>query len=272
MQKLSLNDAWNETVSFVGREGRLLFPLAFMLIALPSGIVTAMMPEVAPGTLPPAGAWMIVLLVSIILGMGGQIALSFLALHANRSVGEAIGRGLRRLPALIGAVLLVALAGAVVMLVAAALLVLLSPNLDAAAPDAEAVSGAVAILSLILIAAGLYFGARLLMMTPLAAAEDLGSVQLIRRSWALTAGHVFRLLGFMLMVIALAIVINGAFAWVSGSAIILVAGPPRSGSLSSFLILLVGAAVQTVLTVFMSVIVARVYAQLTGGVSLTKGI
>jgi hypothetical protein len=53
MTRLKLNEIWNDSAAFVKREGRLLFPIALMLNALPMAFAAAMIPQVRPGTLPP---------------------------------------------------------------------------------------------------------------------------------------------------------------------------------------------------------------------------
>ena len=50
MANLSITTAWNETASFVQREARLLFPIAFLLIALPGGLFQMMLPATVPTT------------------------------------------------------------------------------------------------------------------------------------------------------------------------------------------------------------------------------
>ena len=44
MANLSITEAWNETVAFVTREAHLLFPVSFLLIALPAGLAQLLAP------------------------------------------------------------------------------------------------------------------------------------------------------------------------------------------------------------------------------------
>ena len=77
MANLSITTAWNETASFVQREARLLFPIAFLLIALPGGLLQMLMPATVPGQPPEFGAWLLIVPVGIIAGMIGSISISF---------------------------------------------------------------------------------------------------------------------------------------------------------------------------------------------------
>src|SRR5262245_35479401 len=108
MAQLSITTAWNETVEFVKREGRLIFPLAFMFVALPSALLEVLAPAPPlPGQLPEPGAWALLLPVILVTSLIGNLAISYLALRPNTSVGEAISRGARRFLSLFGAFVLI---------------------------------------------------------------------------------------------------------------------------------------------------------------------
>lgn len=55
MRKLSISDAWTETLALVKREGRLLFPVAFALYTVPSVLVQFLAPEMSAGEEPEPG-------------------------------------------------------------------------------------------------------------------------------------------------------------------------------------------------------------------------
>lgn len=269
MRKISLTAAWNETAAFVKREARLLFPLAFMLLAVPMAIVTGLMPE--PGS--DAGAelaWLPAFLVALLIGVVGQVALCFLALTPNRSVGEALRRGATRLLPAALAILLLVVGAVLVLFVAAIVAVLATPGLNPAAPTPQAVARASGIMTVICAPFLIYFGARMLPLMPIAAAEEAGPVEMLKRSWALTRGRVGLMAGFLLLVLVLLLVLNLAVSTVSGSVIVLLTGPMQPGSAPSFVFLLISAILQTVTGVYLNVMAARVYAQLAE--PPTKGI
>ncbi|MDQ4088127.1 MAG: hypothetical protein M3177_09005, partial [Pseudomonadota bacterium] len=98
-----------------------------------------------------------------------------------------------------------------------------------------------------------------------AAAEPVGPVTVIRRSWDLTRGHFGKLLGFILLVLLVFAIVSIVVGAVGGLLIVLLVGQPDPGSLSAFLIVLVGVAVNMVATVYLTALNARIYRQLSGG-------
>ena len=262
MANLSITTAWNEAAAFVAREARLLFPVAFLLIALPGGIVQLVMPQTALGQPPQAGAWLLLVPAAVILGMIGTIALSHLALRPGASVGEALQLGARRFIMLFAASLLVGLAAALLMI---PLLALIGGGAALSGAPPERLVGPILLLTLVFIVAVVSLWVRLMLMTPVAAAETAGPVAILRRSWALTRGHFWKLLGFVLLVLLLFAVISSVVGAIGGIAIVFLAGPPDPGSLAAFLVILVGVAVNMVLSLYFTALVARIYAQLAGG-------
>ena len=90
MATLSVAAAWDETVAFVRREGRLLFPVSFMLIALPAALAEALSPAGAAGEPPAPGPWLLIFPVALLLSAIGNLAISALALRPGASVAEAL--------------------------------------------------------------------------------------------------------------------------------------------------------------------------------------
>lgn len=257
MANLSISEAWNETVAFVRREGQLLFPIAFLLISLPSALMQASLPVMVPGELPQPGLWMLMVPFAALLAMVGNLAINLLALRPGTSVGESLQHGARRLIVLFAASLLV---GVGFMLALIPLLLVLSVLMVATGPGAL-----VPLLTLLLMIPLLLFAwvRLILLLTPIAAVEPIGPVALLRRSWELSRGQGLKLLGLILLMMVLALVVSMAVGAIFGLLIWAVAGPPLPGTLGAWLLLTVSALVQAVLSSVFAVLIARVYAQLT---------
>jgi hypothetical protein len=266
MANLSISTAWDETVAFVRREGRLLFPIAFMLVALPVALMQAFTPAPpAPDQPPPAGLWLLLLPLSVAVSMVGNLAISLLALRPGTSVGESISQGARRFLPLFGALVLLAIGGGLLIFLLAFVVVAIVPGAAAGAaggvPNPAAAAAILLVLALMLPLV-IYFSARLLPMTPLAAVERVGSIGIIARAWALTRGHALKLAGFILLVGIVYLVGAGAIQAVAGILIALAAGPAEPGSLSALLLIIVMAGVNTLFGPYLTSLIARIYAQL----------
>lgn len=259
MAGLSITEAWNEAAAFVRREASLLLPIALLLIALPAVALQLVMPADTAAE-PNLALFVPVLLVTAALGMIGNIAIAWLALHPGRTVGEALGRGARRFLPLLGASLLVGLALGLAVVPFA---VLVGVAGGAAGAGEEPAALALVVL-LIFSVLAILFAVRLMLINAVAAGEDAGPIAILRRSWNLTRGHFWKLLGFILLIVIVAIVLVLAVQGVFGTLVILLAGQPEPGGTAAFLILLLSALVQAVITLFFTTLVARIYAQLAG--------
>lgn len=256
MANLSITTAWNETAAFVAREAQLVLPVGFLLLALPGAVLQMLMPTPVPGELPQAGAWLAAVPVAIVISLIGTIAITLLALRPGTSVGEALQHGARRLIPIFLAILLLAL-GAMLLMVP--VMMLFGGLAVAAGNPAIAALAALAVLP-----AALFLWVRFALMTPIAAAEPIGPIAIIQRSWALSRGHFWKLLGFLVLLVIAAMVISIAVGALVGIVVFLIAGTPTPGSVGSYLMLIVSALVQAVVSTVFAVMIARVYAQLAG--------
>jgi hypothetical protein len=268
MANLSITAAWNETVDFVRREARLLLPLAFIFVSLPSAILKIFMPmPAAPGEPPAMGAWLVLLPIVFVATIVGNLAMSWLALRPGASVGESIGRGGKRFLPLLGALLLLGLAGGLLFFIAAMVAVVIVPGALASAQagaTTPAMATAAAVTILLILPFLLFVGARMVALTPAAVAEEGGPIALLRRSWRLTAGNSLKLVGFLLLVGIAVSVIGYVVEALFGILFITVAGPIRPGSASLVLVAIVLAIVNTVVAAYLASLIARLYAQLAG--------
>ncbi len=262
MANLSISRAWDETKGILARDGKLFVAVAAALILLPqviAALFTGQGPQAETGGL----LWGVLVLVATIIALIGQLAMVRLALSGGLSVGEAIRHGLSRLLPFILAVLLmvigiVLLSVLVIAVLAAAGLVSMDPAVTQLPPRD------LAIIAVVLIAPLLFLAVRLLPMVAIASAEPIGPIAILKRSWGLTRGHSWRLLGFLLLFILAALVFVIAMTLVIGIIVGLLFGNPAPFSLAALVLALLLGIVQTAVTVIYIVMVARIYAQLAG--------
>jgi hypothetical protein len=243
---LSLAAAWDETAALAKREGPRIFPAAFLLLALPAAVLQAIAPVTAPGRLPESGLWLLLVPAVLAASLVGALSICRLALFPGEGIGAALRGALRGALPLFGAALIVGVAG-LLLLVAA---ILLAAALGSILP----VPAALAVF--------LFFWVRLILLTPVAAAEPAGPLRLIRRGWALTSGSFWKLLGSLLTAAILSLVALIAAGAVGGIAVRLAAGQPQPGTLALFLALSVSALLQAAIGGLFTVFLARLYAQL----------
>lgn len=253
MTRLSLSKAWEETRAVLARDGRLLWPLGLAFMALPGLIVGQFMPAGSNPNAEAPGWLLLLLLASLLIGFVGQLAIQWLALKPGERVADAIRRGLAAMPRLFLALILISLPVAL----------LIAPFLPGVTKGGEAAAQAALTIFLILLAALLLL-VRLLLVSPIAAAEQPGVLAMLRRSWELTRGNTLKLYAFLLLFLALLVIVTWAVMAVLGSAIILVAGQPSPWSASAMLVGIVGQFAQLAVTLPFTVMLARLYAQASG--------
>jgi hypothetical protein len=254
MSKLSLSRAWEETTAVLAREGHLLLPVALALFVLPGLIVNITMPDSNPPQFPPAGPWMAVAFVALLVSLVGQLAVIRLAMEPHLSVGEAIIHGLKRLLPYIVAVLL----WIVPILVIGSVLYDLS-GVNSAHPSLGAALGL-----LLLTAIGVYLGVRLMLSSAVASAETIGPLAIIARSWRLSVGNWWRLFVFLLLFGIGALCLLLAVESVAGLLLRMVVEDAGPRSLGGLLIAIVSQVISALLSVIFFVMLARIYAQLSG--------
>ena len=106
MSSLSIGKAWDEAKAALLANRKLIVPVALGLILLPAVIVSMVEPRVPPGEQPPAGPWMLIALVMVIVMIAGQLAIVLQVNGWRGSVGEAIGKAGRRTPIFVLAALI----------------------------------------------------------------------------------------------------------------------------------------------------------------------
>ena len=122
-----------------------------------------------------------------------------------------------------------------------------------------------AVIAFFIVALAMLFVAvRLIVALAVGSAESVSPFGILQRSWTITAGNWWRLFAFLALFLVAAFCVMIATGAVIGTLVGLIIGPPHRLDLSALLItLLVQLAVSVVTAVFI-VMLARIYAQLTG--------
>lgn len=253
MTKVSISRAWDETKEVLAKDGRLLLPVALALFVLPGILFDLVVPEASPGKLPPAGPWIAVAAITVLVSLIGQLAVIRLAMGPHLTVGESIAHGARRLLVYVAAVLIWMLP----FLIVAGFLF----NQVSQTPESPPPAAALALFALTIIM--LFIAVRFMLTSSIASAEGIGPVAILRRSWNLTRGNWWRLFGFFVMFMIGAIVLFWATEAVFGLLVNLAFGNSESGSLGWFLSRLVSQILSALLSVVFFVMLARIYVQRT---------
>ncbi len=261
MAELSISRAWEETKTVLSREGRLLSPVALGLVAIPVAVANFFAPVVGNEAMTPGG-WVAILLVSLIVFATGYLALTRLAMFHQEEVRAAIRQAVSRLlPFLASAVL-----------ITFALILCASLVAAASAPNVTQLEQlAVGALFLLLLVLSPLFG-RLMLLGPVSVSEMGGPIHLIRRSWSLTRGYTFVLMGtFLLSIIAL-IILEIAVGFGSLMLAAVLFGPVSSLSASKLVVALVAGLLRSVEFTIIAAMLARIYLQLAGRDSMDIGV
>ncbi|MCJ8155824.1 hypothetical protein [Sphingomonas sp. LaA6.9] len=253
MKTLSISAAWNEASAFVKREGSLLFPVAFALIALPSILFQATAPVPVPGEQSEPSFWPLFFLPMLLVTLLGTLTLTIMALHPGTIVKDAIAGASRRVLPVFGAIFLF---GLVVALIATPIAV------ASAGAQVGIGAGLVGLLLFATIPVLLFVCVRLMLVNVVGANEVIGPFAMLRRSWALTAGHFWKLLGFLMVVTIVVVVVAIAVNAIGGIFVSLAVGQPDPGSLPAVLILILSGLLNAIVSVFVTAAIARIYAQL----------
>ncbi len=254
MARLSISKAWEEARGTVGRNGSLLTTVGLAMFVLPGVVSDLVTPDAPAGQIPPLGGWTAIAAIAILVALVGQLAVIRLAIGSGPTIGEAIGHGARRAPVYFLATLIWILP---FLLVGAMLFGVIARDPQEAPPAA--------LLALLVLACiMLFFAIRMLMTSPVASAEALGPVGIVRRSWQLTAGNGLRLFVFFLLFIIVFVVAAMAVGAIIGVIAELVLGGTEPMSIGALFVSLVTQMVSAAVSVVLMVMLARIYVQLAG--------
>ena len=260
MSSLSIGKAWDEAKSALLANRKLIVPVALGLILLPAVVVSMVEPRVAPGEQPPAGSWMFVAGAMVIVMIVGQLAIVLLVNGWRGSVGEAIGKAFRRAPAFVLAALAYLLP---VVLLFSILLGFAGIGANAEGQiDWNGVGSTGWLIALLFLLVFLFVSVRLLPLLAVIATEKVGACGALKRSYAMTSGHFWRLFSFLVMLMIAFLILAMTVGAVFGSLVQLTLGEPEPWSLSLLLIALAGGLVQAGFVMVYAGMLARIYSQL----------
>jgi hypothetical protein len=103
-----------------------------------------------------------------------------------------------------------------------------------------------------------------MLMVPVASAEAAGPLAILRRSWDLTRGHYWGMLGLEMLLLIAALFLLASSQFVGGILAEVIGGEVTPMSLSALIFAIVVAIAQAAFTLLASVMLARVYLQLAG--------
>lgn len=258
--RLSIGKAWEEASAFLGREAKLVAPVALATFALPAILAGWAFPKGGTG----AGAGLLMVLV-LLVALIGQMTVILLVNGWGGSIGQAMGKAARRLPALVAALVIVFLPVVLIAtfaiggsLVSAGINdpALITPQMLAKMP---AFLWGVLLFTILMIV----IGVRMFPLSAITASEPAGPIALIKRSWQLTGGVFWRLLVLVLLLGLVAVVLDWAATAVVGSIAALAAGEPKAFNTSALLVALATGFVGALVSTVSAAMAGRVYAQLS---------
>lgn len=266
MANLSISKAWAETSAFLGRETRLLTPVALATFAVPAALFGWYNPSGDPNLASGGLGWPLTGVI-LILSLLGQMVIVGLSIGWSGSVGAAFGHAFKRLWGVLGAAFLVFVPLTIILVLVIAMLVGAAGLTDPSQVTPEALARVPAVSFAILIGTLIFLVAavRMLPMSAVAMAETANPVRLLSRSWDLTRGHFLRLFGTMALILIASAVASMAVMAVAGSIMTLVAGKAEPYSLTALVIGLADGAISAAISCISAVLVGRIYAQLSAG-------
>lgn len=260
MSRLSISTAWDETKARLESDGRLLATVALALVALPSAVSTLANPNSGMAASGGSLTSSLVALAMSLVALVGQLAIIRLAIGPSISVGGAIGHAARRAIPYIGSIILLLIALFILAMPIGVVLALMGMTFEPGGP----LPASAWIPILLFIALMIYIAVRMLMTSSVASAEAAGPIVILRRSWALTSGHVGKLLGFLLIFLIAVIVALGAVSIIVGLLSRSLFGDLEPFTAGALLVGLVQGILSAAATTIFAVMLARIYVQLAG--------
>lgn len=264
---VSMGTVWDRAVEVLRGRAGLLAPIAALAVFLPSVINSAIATYVTPNV---AGAGMLgglVGLAVLVASIWGQLAMLAIATHPATTQGDAVRQANARLLTAIGIVVLLGVLLVLALMPIGLVLAAAGVGMNMADPATmrtmpSGVSGFMALYLLAFLVLAFWLGARLILLNPVILNERHG-LRAIPRSFRLTRGLTWRLIGVMVLFVVLLFVTVSAVQFVVGLPLRLILGVDALPTVV-FLASVVGAAVTTVFTVIAAAFTAQLYVVTAG--------
>lgn len=259
-----MSNVWDRTTAFVAAHRGDLTVIALLGIALPSAASAI----VDPLSVAPDGTTRMVVsitgILALLITIWGQLGITALTLADGGGVGRAMATASSRFLPLLGAVIPVALGA--VLLALPFILILLASGADLAQmgapgykpPVTPGVGLAMFAYLIVWVPLMLFLAARLALIAPIVIAEHL-SFRAIGRSWALTRGLAFKIIGVLLIYAVVVIVAVFATRIVAGTVTRLLLPSEEPVSAALVLTAITVALVTALFSVLSTVFVAQLY-------------
>ncbi len=239
--RFSYSAVWEDTVRTVRANSSLLLPIAGVFLFLPAIVDAYLAPRPRTQTFDVLLAhieenWLVFLVVNLI-GFVGNLAFLILALDGQRpTVGTAIRTAMMLLPAYF-------------------LVSILSGFM-------------IGIGMMLLILPGLYLIGRLSVTGAVLVAEGRRSpIDIIKRSFAITKGNGWAIIGLVLLIIIPFYVVTLAVTFIFGSLLLLLDQAAGGAGIGAFVLLIIASALSAGFNVVLMVMIASLYRRLAGAES-----
>lgn len=255
MARLSVSRAWDEARGVLRQSSKLIIPVALAFVVLPGVVAELAMSDARAGSDPAMTP--IVMLLFLLTSLIAQMAIQAIALPTGQmTLGAIITHALTRLPVVVAAGLMLLLP--VIILLS----VLFGEDLAAAAAgtvNPQFLGTLTLVLLVVLVPLS-----RFSMLTPMAVKERGGPIRLMQRAWSLSRGATFKLYGLVLLTLLLPLLLSFVATIALGSLVVIVLGQPQGWSVATLLVALISQLASVAASVPLSILFARIYAQLSG--------
>lgn len=254
MASLSISRAWDESSAFLTRESRLVVPVALALLMIP----TAVQGWINPAEPGQASRMPLVGLVAMVVTLAGQLALTRLAVGWPGSIGGVIGQSFRRVPLFLATLVLAYLPVVLLLVVTVDFKALVDVP-----PDHLLKQPGVERSLLVCTIVGIALLARFNPISALTMSQPASPVALVKRSWALTKGHFWQLLGMIFLLGIATLILKGSVTLVARALVLIILGPIEPLSLGALLKALADGLAAAAIGSVNAAMLGRAYAQLS---------
>lgn len=260
-----MGDVWDRTVAVLQGRGGMLAHIAALAIFLPAAVragAQAYADPASPGLKALLG---LIAIAALVVSVWGHLAILAAASDPAVLRSDAMRMATRRLAPAVGLSLIVVV---VVGLLFAPMMIALAGSgvplqamtTGGAATLPPRVAGFIGLYTLAFLIVALIVGARLVLLNAVIVLERTG-IGAFARSFRLTRGLTWRIIGVLLLYVVVLLVAGGAAQLVAGTIAALLLG---AGATATFIAAVAGALVGAVLSVVAIVFTAQLYAAVRG--------